>query len=626
MSDYRTTAVETEGMPPGIPYIIGNEAAERFSFYGMRGILAVFMTSYLHLMDGTVGKAMSEAKARENFHEFASWVYFTPLIGALIADVFLGKYRTILLLSIVYCLGHAALACMGTAGMSGWWLFSGLLLITIGGGGIKPCVSAHVGDQFGKKNHHLITKVYNWFYFSINFGSFFSAILTPWLLKYYGPHWAFGVPGVLMVIATIMFWMGRNKFIHIPPSGMQFFRDIASKEGLIAVGKLIPLFLFIAMFWSLYDQSGSAWVIQAESLDLHIFGREVEASQVQSINPIFILTFIPLFTFIIYPALDRIFPLTPLRKIAMGFIIMAASFAMIVWIQSLIDHGNRPSVWWQILAYAVITVSEVLVSIVGLEFAYTQAPKSMKSVVMALFWLSVWLGNLFTAGINHFIQIPSAADKQFATAIAALPKDWKSDPRNIVLPGYDGQTGSDDDFIQKMANGNLGDLTIPGQDLYAKAAAVVETMARADKDHLPPVTAVSGLGNDPWGNPIHYKITDSSHFQVISDGPGKKPLDQWNQGLNITVETAGAIDPATWLEKRKKELKVVEEHATTSTLYKQEAFSGGQTKLEGAAYYRFFTWIMFGTALVFIPFAMLYRPKSYIMSEHEPLEADPHQG
>ena len=142
-------------MPPGIPYIIGNEAAERFSFYGMRTILVVFMAQYLHFMDGGGGAPLTRQQAVEYYHQFASWVYFTPLLGALIADIFLGKYLTILLLSIVYCLGHAALACMGSFGNSPWWLFAGLLLICLGSGGIKPCVSAHVGDQFGKSNHHL---------------------------------------------------------------------------------------------------------------------------------------------------------------------------------------------------------------------------------------------------------------------------------------------------------------------------------------------------------------------------------------------------------------------------------------------------------------------------------------
>ena len=124
---------------------------------------------------------------------------------------------------------------MGFTGVSGWWLFAGLLLITIGSGGIKPCVSAHVGDQFGKGNSHLLTKIYNWFYFSINLGSVISTLMTPWLLKWYGPHWAFGIPGVLMAIATFLFWKGRHKFIHVPPGGKKFFNEIFSKEGLAAI-------------------------------------------------------------------------------------------------------------------------------------------------------------------------------------------------------------------------------------------------------------------------------------------------------------------------------------------------------------------------------------------------------
>ena len=146
---HRTAPVDTDKMPPGIPYIISNEAAERFSFYGMRTILVVFMAKYLWLMDGAGATPMSNAEATEHYHSFVGWVYFTPILGALLADIFIGKYRTIILLSIVYCLGHAALACMGMFGHSREWLFAGLLLICLGSGGIKPCVSAHVGDQFG---------------------------------------------------------------------------------------------------------------------------------------------------------------------------------------------------------------------------------------------------------------------------------------------------------------------------------------------------------------------------------------------------------------------------------------------------------------------------------------------
>jgi POT family proton-dependent oligopeptide transporter len=145
-------------------------------------------------------------------------------------------------------------------------------MIAIGSGGIKPCVSAHVGDQFGHANRHLISKVFGWFYFAINFGSFFSTLLTPWLLKNYGPGWAFGVPGILMTIATIVFWMGRTRFTHIQPRGMQYFAETFGPSGLMSILKLVPLYLFVAMFWCLYDQGGGAWVQQAQQMNLDFMG------------------------------------------------------------------------------------------------------------------------------------------------------------------------------------------------------------------------------------------------------------------------------------------------------------------------------------------------------------------
>ena len=166
-NNYTTSPVPSKKWPAGIPYIIGNEAAERFSFYGMKAILVIFMTQ--HLVDGAGAPAvLGEREATSLYHLFTSAVYFTPLLGALLADVFFGKYRTILGLSLVYCLGHLALALDDTRlGLS-----IGLGLIAAGSGGIKPCVSAHVGDQFGRGNWRLVSKVFQAFYWIINFGSF----------------------------------------------------------------------------------------------------------------------------------------------------------------------------------------------------------------------------------------------------------------------------------------------------------------------------------------------------------------------------------------------------------------------------------------------------------------------
>ncbi len=608
---FRTTPQETEVMPPGIPFIIGNEAAERFSFYGMRTILVVFMAQYLHFMDGSGGRALSPNQAVEYYHQFASWVYFTPLLGALLADVFLGKYRTILWLSIIYCIGHAALACMGSYGNSPWWLGAGLLLICLGSGGIKPCVSAHVGDQFGKNNHHLLSRIYNWFYFSINFGSFFSTLLTPWLLEKHGPHWAFGVPGVLMAVATFMFWLGRHRFVHIPPSGSGFFKEAFSREGVVAFGKLVPLFVFIAVFWSLYDQTGSSWVLQAEQMNLRFLGINWLESQIQAVNPILILVFIPLFTFVIYPWMNRVFLLTPLRKIGIGMALIAASFALTTLIQTWIDAGQRPSIGWQIVAYVIITAAEIMVSIVGLEFAYTQAPKAMKSWIMALFWLSVWGGNQFTAQVNRVIDIPSPGVSQFEQATAKLPADWQTSPRNIVLPGYDGATGTDDDLIARCHQGRLESLEIPGRHIFLNAASRIEARA---KDGFPSKEAgreILGDAKDPWGNPLVYDLIDSSHARISSAGPDRISKTKWDLGVILEKVSGNAPSSQdTWLGRRKAALGIHEKPAQAG--FTRTEFCGGQSKLEGAAYFRFFTWLVLATTLLFIPFAWFYRPRTYL--------------
>jgi proton-dependent oligopeptide transporter, POT family len=493
-SHYRSTPEEITGMPSGVPYIIGNELAERFSFYGMKAILTVFMTK--HLLDAAGNPApMSDEEAKTVYHLFTAGAYFFPMIGALISDVLWGKYRTILLISLMYCLGHGSLALMDLGPALGSWgmrpfLFLGLALIAVGSGGIKPCVSAHVGDQFGSHNKGLLTQVFNWFYFAINLGAAASTFVTPILLAKYGPWAAFGLPGVLMGVATLLFWMGRHKFIHVPPSGWDRFRaETLSPEGMRALRNLTPLFLvFVPLFWAIFDQTGSAWVLQAESLNRNFLGMEWLESQVQVVNPVLILTLIPVFTYVVYPLMGILFNPTPLRKVGIGFVLTAAAFGISglieqeiedrqqqptqeLWLallesddtppgptqlQKIAEVGgltidapqgadvavqwqqmksqlnapdklrdavraaralgweqaairpytdNMPSIGWQFLAYFVLTSAEILVSIVCLEFAYTQSPPRMKSFVMGVYLLGVSLGNLYVSGLNFAMDI-----------------------------------------------------------------------------------------------------------------------------------------------------------------------------------------------------------------------------
>ncbi len=404
--EYLSAPLPSKKMPAGIPYILTNEAAERFSFYGMRCILVFFMT---HLLLNASGQLvpMTPERSKTWFHLFVSAVYFMPLIGALISDIWLGKYRTILYFSVLYCFGFFALAVNHTR----LGLAAGLILIAIGSGVIKPCVSANVGDQFGKTNKHLIAKVYSWFYFAINLGAFISNLLVPELLDRYGPTVAFGVPCAFMVLATIAFWLGRKKFVHIPRGGIEFVKECFSGEGIRAIGKLCIIYVFVAPFWALFDQMDSAWMLQAEKMNRNWLGHEWLPTQIVALNPLMILILIPVFSYVIYPAINKIFPLTALRKIGLGLFLAASPFVVSAFLETGIVVGGTPSIGWMVLAYALLTSAEIMVSITCLEFSYTQAPKKMKSFIMAVFLLSISLGNAFTAAVNAFIQNEDGTSK-----------------------------------------------------------------------------------------------------------------------------------------------------------------------------------------------------------------------
>lgn len=500
MAKHLTKADDTlTGYPPGVPYIVGNEGCERFSYYGMKAILYVFLwKTYIEIgLFDDPNAAQNQATAV--VHEFNAAVYALPMIGAIIADRFLGKYQVILWLSIVYCIGHAFLAIF-EHNMTGF--YAGLGLIAIGSGGIKPCVSAHVGDQFGKNNQHLLSAVFKIFYFIINFGSVFAVALIPILLKNFGAAWAFGVPGILMGIATFAFWVGRKHFVHIPaepagklgaldaisgsllfmtigslfftgsssgmvqllvsgsclvvglilffyrqsieqddgflamtlmaakdfvtgnrvknpePNTLQnnwFYGSIAKKygdaraEGPMSVWAIISVFFLVSVFWALFDQHGSTWIRQAESMnglvDLGFMSFTILPSQMPATNPFLVMLLIPFTSYFLYPLIDKyIVKLNPVRTMTIGMVMASSSFLAVYFIQLAIDTQGtgQVSMLWQLIPFMLLTLSEVMVSITGLEFAYTQAPKRMKSTVMGFWLLTVSLGNILTSLLARF--------------------------------------------------------------------------------------------------------------------------------------------------------------------------------------------------------------------------------
>jgi POT family proton-dependent oligopeptide transporter len=464
-------------MPRQIPYIIANEGCERFSFYGMRNILTPFLLSTLLLFVPLADRA---SEAKHVFHTFVIGVYFFPLLGGWLADRWFGKYNTVFWFSLIYVAGHACLAIFED-NLKGFYF--GLFLIAFGSGGIKPLVVAFVGDQFDQTNKNRAKVVFDAFYWIINFGSFFASLLMPVFLRDYGPAVAFGIPGVLMAIATLVFWLGKRKYVHVPPAapnpdsfssvartalmtkvpgrsnpglliagvgalgavaalvmtpqwgfviaactalvlllafggiGVSMQLDRArglhtdeAVEGVRAVLRILIVFAMITPFWSLFDQKASTWIVQANSMDsplLSIFGWEFKLlpAQMQAVNPILVMLLIPFNNLALFPIMRLIgITPTPLRRMGMGIALSALAWVVIGMIQLKMDGGDKVSILWQLLPYALLTLGEVLVSATGLEFAYSQAPASMKGIILSFWYLAVTIGNLWVLIVNAGVK------------------------------------------------------------------------------------------------------------------------------------------------------------------------------------------------------------------------------
>jgi len=449
--------IAAERYPPQVKFIVGNEGCERFSFYGMRSILTVYMAQWLTL---------PEHEAEANYHLFIMACYLTPLVGGWLADRLWGRYRIILWLSLGYVFGHATIAAFETR----WGLFAGLALIALGSGGIKPCVSAFVGDQFQPTQKKLLERVYGLFYWMINLGSFTSTLLIPVLLAAWGPRVAFAVPGALMAVALIVFLLGRSRYVTVPPTGPNphaFTRVVASAlrrrvraggghwldaaradhpaeavDGARAVFGIMGVFAAVTAFWALFDQHGSSWVLQARRMDLVVAGRNMQASQLAALNPVMVLALIPLFQRVIFPALERWgVAVSPLRKMTVGMFLTVFSFGAAAVLEHVMAGGARPSALWQIPQYVFLTAGEVLVSVTGLEFSYTQAPRSMKSTIMSIWFLTVALGNMLTAGVSALNHFQGAAYFWFFTALmlagalgfAAVARKYRPVPPSVSV-------------------------------------------------------------------------------------------------------------------------------------------------------------------------------------------------
>ncbi len=252
---------------------------------------------------------------------------------------------------------------------------------------------------------------------------------------------AFGIPGVLMLIATVIFWAGRNYFVKVPPTGPNPHSFVsvlmtaisggwsgaiakhtqAKVDGVRAVLKVLLVFAPIPVFWSLFDQKASTWVLQAKKMDGDLGFMTFEPSQMQFINPALVMILIPLTSGVVYPAFKRWgYELTPLRRMTIGMFVGVASWIAAGAVQMPIDGGDKLSILWQLGPYMLLTLSEVLVSTTGLEFAYSQAPIEMKGTLMSFWLLTTAIGNLAVARLAKLVPLEGATLFFFYAGCAAI--------------------------------------------------------------------------------------------------------------------------------------------------------------------------------------------------------------
>ncbi|KAM5333294.1 solute carrier family 15 member 2 isoform 2-T2 [Glossophaga mutica] len=378
--------------PLSIAFIVVNEFCERFSYYGMKAVLTLYFLYFLHWNEDT---------STSVYHAFSSLCYFTPILGAAIADSWLGKFKTIISLSLVYVLGHVikslgALPILGGHTVHTVLSLIGLSLIALGTGGIKPCVAAFGGDQFEKNHEEERTRYFSVFYLSINAGSLISTFITPMLrgdVQCFGEDCyalAFGVPGLLMVIALVVFAMGSKMYKKTPPEGnvvTQVVKCIWKQliTDVKALTRVLLLYIPLPMFWALLEQQGSRWTLQATRMNRNLGFIVLQPDQMQVLNPLLVLIFIPLFDLVIYPLVSKCgINFSSLRKMAVGMILACLAFAVVAVVEIKINEMAPPQPGPREIFLQVLNLAddEVNVAVLGDEnnFLLTESVKSFQKM------------------------------------------------------------------------------------------------------------------------------------------------------------------------------------------------------------------------------------------------------
>ena len=452
MAPYRTKPLPISRMPPGIPYIIGNEAAERFSYYGMRALLVLFMVATV--AEGGLG--FDDPTATAIYGLYTAGVYLAALPGGWLADRVFGQQDAIWYGGIIIAAGHIVLSLPGF-GLVGehYGFFFGLILIVVGTGLLKPNISSCVGELYPEGGSRRDAG-YVLYYMGINVGAFLGPLVCGFLRVNIGWHWGFAAAAVGMIAGLVVYratqrHLGdfgklpnptapgeenrtRNiKLAIYAATALLFVVAVLGLEGVVSLDArslsgasvyvivgvaalffgrvlldktltglerrrvvvLVALFIGAALFWSGFEQAGSSLNLFAERYTAReLLGIVIPAEAFQSLNPLYILIFAPFFSALwINLGRRNLDPSIPL-KFALGFLQLGLGFAFMWIAASLIQDGGQVLPTWLLLTYLFHTTGELCLSPIGLSATSKLAPRSYYSQMMGMWFFGAALGNL----------------------------------------------------------------------------------------------------------------------------------------------------------------------------------------------------------------------------------------
>ena len=386
------------GHPPALSYLFATEMWERFSYYGMRALLTLYMIKYLLLpaqaggVAGLAGfKSMLEAVfgplalqplASQIYGFYTGLVYLTPIFGGLLADRLLGQRRTVILGASLMAAGHFLMA------FERWFLLA-LLVLILGNGCFKPNISTQVGSLYAPGDHRR-DRAFSIFYVGINLGAFLAPLVCGTLGETYGWHYGFAAAGIGMTLGLTIYLaatptLPRDAFVR---------RDTSRKmdrDGWRAIGALLVLFIPVSLFWATYEQQGNTIALWADGFtDRHVFGAEIPVTWFQAFNPLMIFAFTP-FIVALWRRQGKREPSTVV-KLAIGLLLNAASWLLMAAAAQL-TGGGQASWLWLFAFFVVITVGELYLSPTSLSLVTKVAPAGVLSMMMG-----VWLSTSFVGG------------------------------------------------------------------------------------------------------------------------------------------------------------------------------------------------------------------------------------